>query len=82
MTRNFCSNPNTITTPYTSPRNTKTKKPPNNENETKDLRQSRLNKNKRVIVPKISNKNLIHFEIDQNTKFTTNKLGIKNPYLI
>tara|TARA_A100001015_G_C14759286_1_gene620735 strand:- start:256 stop:624 length:369 start_codon:yes stop_codon:yes gene_type:complete len=38
-----------------------------------------LNKNKRVIVPKISNKNLIHFEIDQNTKFTKNKLGIREP---
>ncbi len=38
-----------------------------------------LNKNKRVIVPKIANKNLMHFEIDQKTKFITNKLGIREP---
>ena len=27
----------------------------------------------------ISNKKLIHFEIDQNTNFITNKLGIREP---
>ena len=50
-----------------------------NEVDTNDIISFILNKNKRVIVPKILNKNLIHFEIDQNTKFTTNKLGIREP---
>ena len=50
-----------------------------NEVDTNDIISFILNKNKRVIVPKISNENLIHFEIDQNTKFTTNKLGIREP---
>lgn len=50
-----------------------------NEVDTNDIISFILNKNKRVIVPKISNKNLIHFEIDQNTKFITNKLGIREP---
>ena len=50
-----------------------------NEVNTNDIISFILNKNKRVIVPKILNKNLIHFEIDQNTKFTTNKLGIREP---
>ena len=49
------------------------------EVDTNDIISFILNKNKRVIVPKILNKNLIHFEIDQYTKFTTNKLGIREP---
>ena len=49
------------------------------EVDTNDIISFMLNKNKRVIVPKMSNKNLIHFEVDQNTKFTTNKLGIREP---
>ena len=32
-------------------------------------------------IPKMSNKNLIHFEIDQTTKFTSNKLGIREPII-
>ena len=50
-----------------------------NEVNTNDIITFMLNKNKRVIVPKISDKNLIHFEIDQNTMFTENKLGIREP---
>ena len=50
-----------------------------NEVNTNDIISFILNKNKRVIVPKMINKNLIHLEIDQNTKFTKNKLGIREP---
>tara|TARA_B100001113_G_C20819459_1_gene496068 strand:+ start:34 stop:594 length:561 start_codon:yes stop_codon:yes gene_type:complete len=50
-----------------------------NEVYTNDIISFMLNKSKRVIVPKMLNKNLIHFEIDQNTKFIKNKLGIKEP---
>jgi len=50
-----------------------------NEVDTNDILSFLLNKNKRVIVPKMLNKNLIHFEIDQNTKFIKNKLGIEEP---
>ena len=50
-----------------------------NEVNTNDIITFMLNKNKRVIVPKILNNNLINFEIDQNTKFTKNKLGIREP---
>ena len=50
-----------------------------NEVNTNDIISFILNRNKRVIVPKMFNKNLIHFEIDQNTKFTKNILGIREP---
>ena len=50
-----------------------------NEVDTNDIISFILNKNKRVIAPKMSNKNLIHFEVDQTTKFTSNKLGIREP---
>ena len=50
-----------------------------NEANTNDIISFILNRNKRVIVPKMLNKNLIHFEIDQNTKFIKNKLGIREP---
>ena len=50
-----------------------------NEVNTNDIISFILNKNKRVIVPKMINKNLIHLEIDQSTKFTKNKLGIREP---
>jgi len=51
------------------------------EVDTNDIISFMLNKNKRVIVPKMSNKNLIHFEVDQTTKFTSNKLGIREPII-
>ena len=35
--------------------------------------------NKKVIVPKIYNDQLIHFEIDLATEFTINELGIREP---
>ena len=50
-----------------------------NEVNTNDILSFILNKNKRVIVPKMINNNLIHLEIDQNTKFNTNKFGIREP---
>ena len=50
-----------------------------NEVNTNDILSFILNKNKRVIAPKMINNNLIHLEIDQNTKFNTNKFGIREP---
>ena len=50
-----------------------------NEVNTNDIINFILNRNKRVIVPKLSDKNLIHFEIDKKTKFIKNKLGIREP---
>ena len=35
--------------------------------------------NKKVIVPKICDDQLIHFEIDSNTEFMINELGIREP---
>ncbi len=35
--------------------------------------------NKKVIVPKVYNDQLIHFEIDLATEFTINELGIREP---
>tara|TARA_B100000941_G_scaffold224054_1_gene166271 strand:+ start:521 stop:886 length:366 start_codon:yes stop_codon:yes gene_type:complete len=38
-----------------------------------------MKKNKKVIVPKILDNQLIHFEIDLNTEFIINELGIREP---
>ena len=38
-----------------------------------------MKKNKKVVVPKICDDQLIHFEIDLNTEFIINELGIREP---
>ena len=49
------------------------------EVETKDIIKLLLNKNKIVAVPKIFQRNLKHIEIDQNTKYSINQFGIREP---
>ena len=38
-----------------------------------------MKKNKKVVVPKINDDQLIHFEIDLKTEFIINELGIREP---
>ncbi len=49
------------------------------EVETKYIIKLLLNKNKIVAVPKICKRNLKHVEIDQNTKYSINQFGIREP---
>ena len=46
---------------------------------TNDIVSLLMKKNKKVIVPKIFDDQLIHFEIDLNTEFMINELGIREP---
>ena len=46
---------------------------------TNDILSLLLKKNKKVVVPKICDAQLIHFEIDLNTEFIINELGIREP---
>ncbi len=46
---------------------------------TNDIVSLLIKKNKKVIVPKICDEQLIHFELDLNTEFIINKLGIREP---
>ena len=49
------------------------------EASTNDIVSLLMKKNKKVIVPKIFDDQLIHIEIDLNTEFMINELGIKEP---
>ena len=51
----------------------------NNEVETDGVIKLLFKKNKRVYVPKIMGENLIHIEINKDTLYSTNKIGIKEP---
>ena len=51
----------------------------NKEVETNKLINLLFDKNKRVFVPKIVGKDLIHIEINKNTSYSKNKLGIREP---
>ena len=46
---------------------------------TREIVSLLIESNKKVIVPKICNDQLIHFEIDLATEFTINELGIREP---
>ena len=48
---------------------------------TNDIMSLLMKKNKKVIVPKICHDQLIHFEIDLNTEFIINELGIREPII-
>ena len=48
---------------------------------TNDIVSLLMKKNKKVIVPKICHDQLIHFEIDLNTEFIINELGIREPII-
>ena len=48
---------------------------------TDDIVRLLIKKNKKVIVPKIYDEQLIHFEIDLNTEFIINNLGIREPII-
>ena len=51
----------------------------NKEVDTDKLIKLLFNKNKRVFVPKILEKDLIHIEINKSTKYSKNQLGIREP---
>jgi len=51
----------------------------NNEVETNEIINLLFKKNKRVFVPKILGTNLIHIEINKNTSYSKNQLGIREP---
>ena len=51
----------------------------NNEAETGEIINLLLKKHKRVFVPKIQGSNLMNIEIDNNTNYSLNYLGIKEP---
>ncbi|MDA8630294.1 5-formyltetrahydrofolate cyclo-ligase [Flavobacteriaceae bacterium] len=51
----------------------------NNEVETDEIVNLLFMKNKRVFVPKIQGKDLLNIEIDNNTKYSLNQLGIREP---
>ena len=51
----------------------------NNELSTYFLINFLFAKQKQIIIPKIQNNRLIHFNIDHNTNFESNNLGIKEP---
>ena len=51
----------------------------NNEAETGEIINLLFKKHKRVFVPKIQGSNLINIEIDNNTNYSLNYLGIKEP---
>ena len=51
----------------------------NNEVETDEIVNLLFMKNKRVFVPKILGKDLLNIEIDNNTKYSLNQLGIREP---
>ena len=51
----------------------------NNEVETDEIVNLLFMKNKRVFVPKILGKDLLNIEIDNNTNYSLNQLGIKEP---
>ena len=51
----------------------------NNEVETNEIINLLFKKNKRVFVPKILGTNLIHIEINKNTRYSKNQLGIREP---
>jgi len=51
----------------------------NKEVETDKLINLLFDKNKRVFVPKILEKDLIHIEINKSTKYSKNQLGIREP---
>ena len=49
------------------------------EIETDNIIKFLLSLNKRIIVPKIANKELAHYEIEYNSTYQINKYGIKEP---
>ena len=51
----------------------------NNEVETDEIVNLLFMKNKRVFVPKMLGKDLLNIEIDNNTKYSLNQLGIREP---
>ena len=51
----------------------------NKEVETDKLIKLLFDKNKRVFVPKILEKDLIHIEINKSTKYSKNQYGIREP---
>ena len=51
----------------------------NNEAETAEIINLLFKKHKRVFVPKIQGSNLMNIEIDNNTNYSLNYLGIKEP---
>ena len=51
----------------------------NNEAETGEIIKFLFKKHKRVFVPKIQGSNLMNIEIDNNTNYSLNYLGIKEP---
>ena len=51
----------------------------NNEVETDEIVNLLFMKNKRVFVPKILGKDLLNIEIDNNTNYSLNQLGIREP---
>lgn len=51
----------------------------NNEVETDEIVNLLFMKNKRVFVPKILGKDLLNIEIDNNTNYFLNQLGIREP---
>ena len=51
----------------------------NNEVETDEIINLLFMKNKRVFVPKILGKDLLNIEIDNNTNYFLNQLGIREP---
>ena len=51
----------------------------NNEAETGEIINLLFKKHKRVFVPKIQGSNLMNIEIDNNTNYSLNYLGIKEP---
>ena len=51
----------------------------NNEAETGEIINLLFKKHKRVFVPKIQGSNLMNIEIDNNTSYSLNYLGIKEP---
>ena len=51
----------------------------NNEVETDEIVNLLYMKNKRVFVPKMLGKDLLNIEIDNNTKYSLNQLGIREP---
>ena len=53
----------------------------NNEAETGEIINFLFKKHKRVFVPKIQGSNLMNIEIDNNTNYSLNYLGIKEPII-
>ena len=51
----------------------------NNEVETDEIVNLLFMKNKRVFVPKMLGKDLLNIEIDNNTNYSLNQLGIREP---